>query len=336
MATIKQIAQITGVSIATVSYALNNTGNISAETRKRILQTAKDIGYPVVGGKYPARVKRTGNIGIVFRIFKGGYYYTLLEGLHRAICHMYKYGIHLFMGEKPESKLVEEILGANIDAVIILSKLIEDSTIEKLKSRGMPLIFLDREIEDELISSVLTDNVMGITDVMEYLIAGGHRRIAFMRGDALYNDGKRYEAYISALKRHCLPVEPSMIMRANFDTVHAQSQFLQAYPNMKYFPDAICCANDEMARGCIKALESIGFHVPRDVSVTGFDDCSHASEGSVQLTTVRNPISRIAIVAVDEAFRLMQHGGRGKKIFVDTEFIERNSCTIRNLRGVDE
>lgn len=335
MVTIKQIAKLTGVSIATVSYALNNTGNISADTRRRIIEVAKETGYIESTSAYAARVKQYKNIGIVFRIFKGAYYHFMLEGMHQSAASRYKYGVQLIISNKNESKLLEDILNANVDALIILSSVIEDSTIEKLKNRGIPLVFLDREIEDELISSVLTNNVMGITDVMEYLILNGHRRIAFMRGDGLYNDGMRYEAYVSAMKRHCLPIEPSMIMRADFDTVYAEAQLLKAYPNMKCFPDAICCANDEMAKGCVRALESMGFSVPRDVSITGFDDTLRAGDCSVQLTTVRNPIQRIAKEAVEEAMRLIQCGGNGKKIFVETEFIERNSCTIRDLRGVE-
>lgn len=335
MATIKQIAEIAGVSIATVSYALNNTGNISPETRRRIIEVAKQIGYVENTATYAARPKQFKNIGVVFRIYKGAYYYSLLEGLHQTIGHRYKYGTHVIVSDKQVSKLLEDVVNANVDALIILSELIDDSTILKLKSRGIPMVFLDREIEDELISSVLTDNVMGMTDVMEHLISNGHRRIAFMRGDGLYNDGKRYEAYVDAMKRHCLPVEPSMIMRANFDTIYAEAQFLKAYPNMKYFPDAVCCANDQMAMGVIKALNSIGFTVPRDVSVTGFDDCFDIGESAVRLTTVRNPIFRIAKMAAEEAMRLIQQGGKGKKIFVETEFVQRNSCTIRNLRGVE-
>ncbi len=335
MATIKQIAEIAGVSIATVSYALNNTGNISPETRRKIVEVAKRIGYVDTMATYAARPKQFKNIGVIFRIYKGAYYYSLLEGLHQTIGHRYKYGTHVIVSDKPEAKILEDILNANVDALIILSELIEDSTILKLKSRGIPMVFLDREIEDELISSVVTDNVMGMTDVMEYLISNGHRRIAFMRGDGLYNDGKRYEAYVNAMKRHCLPIDPTMVMKANFDTIYAEAQFLKAYPNMKNFPDAVCCANDEMAKGVIKALNSIGFTVPRDVSVTGFDDSLNPSESTVQLTTVKNPIYRIAKTAAEEAMRLIREGGKGKKIFVETEFAERNSCTIRNLRGVE-
>ena len=80
MATIKQIADITGVSIATVSYALNNTGNISADTRKRIIEAAKETGYIESNAALATRVKRYNNIGLVFRIFKGAYYHLMLEG----------------------------------------------------------------------------------------------------------------------------------------------------------------------------------------------------------------------------------------------------------------
>ncbi len=332
MATIKQIAEIAGVSIATVSYALNNTGNISAETRRRIIEVAKSVGYVEGSGIYSIHPKQYKNIGIVFRIFKGPYYYKLLEGLHQSITFRYKYGLNLIVSAKPENKLIDDISRENIDALIVLNSIIEDASIEKLKKLGIPLVFLDREIEDEMISSVLTDNTKGMTEIMEYLISNGHRRIAFMRGDGLYNDGKRFEAYVNTMKKHGLQVEPSMIMKGFFNIFYAEGQFLENYPNMKNFPDAVCCANDEMAHGCINALQSMGFSVPRDVSVTGFDDASTgSSEHSVRLTTVKNPVYKVATLAVDEAMRLIEQGGKGKKIFVETEFIERNSCTIRNL-----
>ncbi len=335
-ATVQTIAELAGVSIATVSYALNNTGNISFKTRERIIKIAQDVGYVTNVNEHLMKTRHYGNIGVVFNIFKGSYYYSMLEALTASISCRHKYGLHVIIGQKTERRIIDSILDTKLDAVIILNEKLEDSAIYKLKNRGIPMVFLDREIEDEMISSVLTDNVMGITDVMEYLIACGHKRIAFMRGDMKYNDGMRYKAYVNAMKRHSLMIEPSLIMQANFDEIYARSVFLNSYSSMNTFPDAVCCANDAMARGVIKALNTLGFNVPFDISVTGFDDSLENNSFSIPLTTVKNPISRIANIAVSEVFRLMQNDSVGKKILVDTEFVKRESCAIRNTRITEE
>ncbi len=333
MATIKEIADMAGVSIATVSYVLNNTGKISPETRKRVIETAQSVGYVTNINDHLMHTRQYGNIGVVFDTFKGGYYYSLLEGLENQIAFR-KNTLHLIVGPRNEKKLIENLISANVDALIIHSACIEDSEIHKLKSRGIPMVFLDREIEDDMISSVLTNNVMGITSAMEYLISTGHRRIAFMKGTAGYDGRKRFEAYLNTMKRYTLPVEESLILRANFDMKHAEYEFGQKFSSMKYIPDAVCCAGDCMAHGVIKALESMGFDVPNDISVTGFDDAIETQSFHIPLTTVRNPVRRIANLAVSETFRLMQTGGRGKTIFVDTEFVERLSCSNKKSRGV--
>mgnify|MGYP003306057823 CR=1 FL=1 len=332
MATIKEIADMAGVSIATVSYVLNNTGKISAETRKKVIETAQTVGYVTNINNHLMHTRQYGNIGVVFDTFKGGYYYTLLEGLGEQVSFR-KHTLHLMLGNHNEKKIIENLLSANVDAVIIHSRRIEDSAIHKLKSRGIPMVFLDREIEDDMISSVLTDNVGGITSTMEHLISTGHRRIAFMQGTTGYDGRKRFEAYQKVMKQYSLPIEESLIMRANFDKMHAEYEFTAKFPSMKYIPDAVCCAGDCMAHGVIKALESMGFNVPNDISVTGFDDAIETQSFHIPLTTVRNPIKRIANIAVSETFRLMQSGGRGKTIFVDTEFVERFSCSNKKTRG---
>ena len=227
-------------------------------------------------------------------------------------------------------EFVSLLRSSGVESAIILHCLVTDEWIYNLKDCGIPLVFLDREITDDKISSVLTSNYQNMCMQIEYLIRTGHKRIAFIRGSYNYDDKQRYRAYVDTMKKHGLPVDNTMTAWGDFNYFTIKQQFSTYYPNFSNIPDAICCSNDNMAVACIEFFERIGLSIPEDISICGFDDLYYSSVSKIPLTTVKNPIREISKKAVDEAVRLLDEKARGKCEFVSSKLIIRDSTTDRN------
>lgn len=149
-----------------------------------------------------------------------------------------------------------------------------------------------------------------------------------MRGDGCYDDKKRFEGYINSMKKYARPIDDRLILTGGFTEYAGYYAFRNAYSEMLQLPDAICCGNDSMAWGCIRAIEELGFRVPEDISVTGFDGYFIKPE-NMPLTTVYNPAGQIAQKAVEEVVRLMKPGEEGRVTVVEPKVLIRDSTVYR-------
>lgn len=333
MVTIKDIAEKAGVSISTVSHALNETGNISAETRARIKEIAMELNYiPNMNAKL-MRGKRTKTIGLFVSFFSGSFFMYLTESIYHFL-RMRDYDLEVHIMKEGGDALISKILSSNIDGAIILHYNFDNDDAERLNKLGakkeIPLVYLDRENIDEKSSCVVIENEVGITHVVEHLVETGHKKIAYLRGETCYDEIKRYEAYLKTMERLHLEIRSEWQFNAMEFTEWAGYHYMKSViPTLSEMPDAICCANDCLAIGCIKALQSFGFQVPNDVSVTGFDNLIPAMLSEILLTTVQYPVSRMGQLAVSEIFRLMKPDEKGKLLWTETKFIKQDSTTIR-------
>lgn len=149
-----------------------------------------------------------------------------------------------------------------------------------------------------------------------------------MRGDGSYDDKKRFEGYINSMKKYARPIDDCLILTGGFTEYAGYYAFRNAYSEMLQLPDAICCGNDSMAWGCIRAIEELGFRVPEDISVTGFDGYYIKPE-NMPLTTVYNPAAQMAQKAVEEVVRLMEPGEEGRITVIEPKVLIRDSTVYR-------
>lgn len=333
MATIKDIAKKAGVSISTVSYALNGTGNIRPETQQRIQQIAYEMNYiPNINAKL-LKVRQTKSVGLFVSFFSGSFFLYLTESICQSLS-MHDYDLQVHIVKEGGDALISKILSANIDAAVLLHYHFDERDAGVLNramaENRMPLVYLDRESIDDKTSCVVTENAKGITQAVQYLADTGHQRIAYVRGENCYDDVKRYEAYLAAMEQNHLAVRPEWQFNTTDFTEWAGYQFMKsAIPALTEMPDAICCANDCLAIGCVKALQSFGYTVPQDISVTGFDNLIPAMLSELPLTTVQYPVVRMGQMAVSEIFRLMEPDQKGRLLWAETAFIKRDSTAIR-------
>lgn len=329
-AKIKDVAQLAGVSISTVSNALSGRKKVSPEKHAAVMAAVQQLGYvPNINARL-LKSRHTGNIGLFLPYIDGIFYPMLMQEVYHA-CTEQGYGMFTHVAQDFDSqKTAATMLSCNIDAAIVLNDHLLDQDIATLTARGLPLVFVDRHITQVGVSSILLDNRNGTQQQVAYLAHTGHKRIAYLRGRDNYDGNERYAAFMEAMAAAGLPVDPELIMDGQFasklayNCVYCLMNAQRGAP-----PDAILCANDEMAFGAIQALGDLGYSVPRDVSVVGFDDLG-ADTCVPPLTTVGYSLRDFARLAVGEAVRLLADpGSEGSCMIQPTELRLRNSVSFR-------
>ncbi|HEX3076856.1 MAG TPA: LacI family DNA-binding transcriptional regulator [Lachnospiraceae bacterium] len=326
--TIKEVAKEAGVSIGTVSNALNGNRYINPDTKQRVMAAVKKLNYiPNLNGRY-LKAGATKTIGFFTNSISGPYFCSLMDAMCRQ-CEAREYNLNVFI-TKDSSVIMGNIMGKNLDGVLIYEDTtVNEAEIHTFEKEGIKVVFLDREVSRQGVSSVLFDSYKAGYEATKHLINLGHKRISFIECvDEVIDSLRRKEGYKAALKESNLPMEDALIIQGAFEeeyTYNAIKSFLRFHSSE--LPDAFLAGNDLSAIGCIKALQADGYLIPEDVSVMGFDDIDIAQYFSPSLTTVRNPIARQGRLAIDTLIDMIEEKEQGTTIKLEGSLIVRNSCT---------
>lgn len=333
MVTIDMVAKRAGVSKAAVSYAFSGSHKISEDTRVRILQIAAEMNYVPNRNAQLLRREKSKHIGLFIPRFSGSYYMYLAESLSMTLDSLgYQLEIHILRGSTQER--ICEIAGSNIDAAIINDPFNNSESFERLAKimgdRDIPMVFFASEAVNERCSSVMMDNSTAFSWMADYLIETGHKKIIFIGGCTNFEERKRFEGFEASMKSHGMPIFDKWDYIGDDPCEWVGYQVVRAkFPQLTEKPDAFCCANDPLAIGCIKALNSFGYTVPKDVSVTGFDNLIPAQLFEMKLTTLSNQVTRMGKIAAEEAVRLLRSGEKGNTIITDSELIKGETVAVR-------
>ncbi|MCM3717728.1 LacI family DNA-binding transcriptional regulator [Fictibacillus phosphorivorans] len=328
--TIKDVAREAGVSISTVSNALNNVDVLVPATKAHILAVAERLNYiPNLNGKL-LKASESKMLGFFTTSVSGPYFYVLVEAMARH-CEKLGYGLNIVVA-KDKRAILNNILGQRLDGVLIFEELlIDEKDVAMMEKAQVKAVFLDRVLENETMGSVIFDSYAAGYDATKYLISLGHKKIAYISGvDTMYDSVQRKEGYLAALREHQIPFDESYILQGFFEeegTYNAVKSFVHSHPET--LPHAFLAGNDVSAIGCIKALKSQGYQVPEDVSVMGFDDINLAEYFSPPLTTVKNQIARQGILAVDHLVKLIKNEEKGRIQKLQGEIIVRRSSALK-------
>ncbi len=301
MATLKDVAKRAKVSVTTASYAINDSPQITKETKQKVLDAAKEIGYRPNGMAKNLKQNRTNIIGVFISGFTGPFFNEMLEGVHEVVMRE-GYELVVCASVDKHRLLIEQY----VDGAIIFNFHMKDELLERVASEKMPLVVMDREIDHPYIHNLVLPNREGIEEALVHLVDKGHRHIGFMAGSEKSYDGEmRLSAYQRFMEGHGLGVESKNIIRADFTE-------LSGYLTMKDYLDrlekpltAFVCANDEMAIGAIKAINEHGINVPTDIAVVGFDDIEISQFITPALTTVRVQKKHWGIQAAETLFKMV-------------------------------
>lgn len=331
MVTIKDVAKEAGVAISTVSNVINNVGNVSTETKQRVLAVVERLKYVPNVNARSLKANKGNTVGLFLSSIQGDYYRMLVQEIHLQ-CKLAGFMLNIYVSnENTSEEIYGMIVSSGVEGAIIMNESLESEYIKRIAYTGLPMVFLEREYSGEAISSVVIDNYSGAEMAVEYLVGLGHRRIGYIHGVDCTDNSERYRAYQDVMKRHGLLVEEELLLEGSFEEVVALSAVKQFMLHSTRLPDAFFCANDEMAHGCIIALNSFGVKVPEQVSVIGFDNINLAQFYTPALSTIQSPVTELGTKSAQEVFRLMRKEGEtaGTSSKLAPSLIIRDSCSVR-------
>lgn len=317
MANIRDVARHAGVSIATVSTAINGTGPVSEKTLQRVWQAVDAVGYAPNGVARSLRLGRSQLIGLVVSEITNPFFAALARTVEQAAQEP-GYAVIVCNSDEDEGRELEllDLLRVQRVAGVILAPSGNGDAYRAALGRtslgrtgATPLITVDRHVADLDRDFVGLDNRSAGRMICEYLLRLGHRRIAFIGGrPGMSTSDERFEGFLGAMQAAGLAVDPTLCVRADFrgETAYVAVQPLLARDDR---PTAVVAANNVMALGALQAVADLGFDCPRDVSVAGIDDFPWSNALRPRLTTVAQPIEEIGRIAV--AFLLDRLAGHG-------------------------
>jgi DNA-binding LacI/PurR family transcriptional regulator len=295
MSSIKDIAQRAGVSVSTVSRALNNYADVSPKTREKIIEICKELNY------YPNAVarslvqKKTYTIGIFFgNMVNSGFDHPFFLDVISAVRELVGnagYDLLIFTNKNKErATYMTMCKERSVDGVVLLltgeGKKRTEALVE-LQDSEIPCIAIDIPLQGKRCTYVESDNYSGAYRATQYLLQLGHKKIAFIGGDTISKTSyDRMRGYQDALMHHKIGVDPSYIQLGYFSREKAQ----EAAGDMLRKDSGITAffaVSDDMAFGIMDAARQMGLRIPEDVSVVGFDDSKAAQYADPPLTTVR-------------------------------------------------
>ncbi|WP_054950464.1 LacI family DNA-binding transcriptional regulator [Numidum massiliense] len=340
MTTIKDIAKVAGVSVTTVSRALNGYADVSEKTRRKVEKIAAELDYSPNTLARSLVMNRSQTIGLLVSDFSTGmvkdnFMVEVLAGINKYVAQT-DYDLILFNAdstkqrEKTYSQLCRE---RKVDGVILQGIKTDDPYLREVVESDIPCVLIDIPIESSTVGYVTTDNVLGAKKAVAHLVEQGHTNIAMMNGHNLaFVSQKRLQGYMEALKEANLSVNWDWIVNGAFEEKQAETvatALLTATPDIT----AIFCASDLMALGVIAAAKKLGRHIPDDLSVVGYDDILLASYATPKLTTIAQNKVEMGYQAANLLIRMLEGTDESHVISIDTELIVRESTSEPRKRG---
>ncbi|MCK6580664.1 MAG: LacI family transcriptional regulator [Anaerolineae bacterium] len=321
MTTIRDVAKRAGVSVTTASYALNDTGSIGEATRKRVLEAAEELNFHPNAFARNLKRRKTQTIGVFISRFSGSFYEEILEGIHSVILET-DYELLVC----PESRSTRRILlHRQVDGAIVFDRKITNEQVLKLASRRFPIVVLDRDLQNDFILPLLLDNAQGVREAFRHLYDQGLRRMAFVAGalDALDN-AERMETFLAEAKRKRLQVP---VYQGNFTEVSGYDAARLIFQSAQ-LPQAVFCANDQMAFGFLRAMTERGLRAPAAIAIVGFDDIPLARHMQPSLSTIGASRFEWGATAVRQLIDLLDNETPFQPLRLSTRFLARQSSTL--------
>jgi LacI family transcriptional regulator len=328
-ATIRDIAGLAGVSIATVSRVLNDRPDVAAETREAVMRVVREHGFSTNRGARGLSKGRTGIVGSTVPHVNASYFGAILAGAAEAL---YEEDIRIVLcptlhQHDREVTVVERLMRGTTDGALLL---LPEETVDELhmlKRQGFPFVVVDpREPVPEGLAVVSAAHAAGAREATEHLLALGHRRIGAITGiPGWVATEERLSGFRTALAGHGLLADPNLIVAADFQIPggFTAAERLLGRPDR---PTAVFAFNDNIAIGTLQAARVHGLRVPEDLSIVGFDDLEEASIVDPPLTTVRQPLAELGRMGASLLTRIID-GQRVEALHVElaTKLIVRGS-----------
>lgn len=330
--TIRDIAREAGVSINTVSRALNDKPDINAETKRKIIEIAKRMGYIKDATAISLRYGLTKVIGVILEDSSNPFFSEVLKGIEIG-AKEHGFTVVFMNTEKDyilEEEAIKTMIGRRVDGIIISPTQEKSDDIKFLIEKEVPFVVLGVHFEDIDVPEIYTDDVKGSYLAVKHLIENGRKRVLFLNGFLYKSVAKmRLEGYKKALEEFGLKYDDNLVFELEEGYENAYNLIKEIIKKGIKF-DSVFCFNDVFAIGVIGALKEEGINVPKDVAVVGYDDISFSRFLTPSLTTVRIDKLSEGKEAFDMLYQLLRKKiKRNIKKVLDVELVVRESSVSR-------
>jgi LacI family transcriptional regulator len=308
-ATIRDIADLAGVSIATVSRVLNDRPDVAPETRENVLQVVREHGFSTNRGARGLSSGRTGMVGLTLPLVADAYFGPMLSGAAEAL---YESDMRIVLAptwhqHDREVSLLDRLMHGNTDGAILMLPEESADELRTVQRQGFPFVIVDpREVPPEGIACVSAMHAAGAKQATEHLLGLGHRRIGAIAGaPGWYATEERLIGFRAALAGAGILLDPDLVVHSDWRMPWGTeaARELLALPDP---PTAIFGFNDNVAIGAMHAARERGLSVPDDLSIVGFDDTSQTEIVSPGLTSVRQPLAEMGRMGVSLLLRIIE------------------------------
>src|SRR5690625_209624 len=326
--TIYDVAREANVSMATVSRVVNNNPNVKPSTRKKVLQTIERLGYRPNAVARGLASKKTTTVGAIIPDISSIFFAELARGIE-DIATMYKYNIILSNSDQKKEKelqLINTMLEKQVDGILFMGGNITEEHVQHFSSSSAPVVLAATYDESGKIPSVNIDYEQAAYEVTKLLIDKGHQPPAYIGGDVNVRlEADKYEGYLRALKESSIDLNEQFVLFNN----HSYKEGISAIEKLlsqSDKPRAVFVTSDEMAVGVIHGAQDLGYDVPNDLEVVGFDNTRIATMVRPTLSTIIQPMYDLGAVAMRLLTKYMnKEEVTETNVILPHRIIERNS-----------
>lgn len=333
LTTMKAVAQLAGVSTATVSRVLAIPDKVAPHTRARVFAAAIQLGYGELDGRSYYQLDYQRSILVLLSNIKDDFYSEIILGIQQ-VAAFHQCLIFLFdtYSVSSSEKVINSRLFRCFDGIISLSAEPQACAPCLTLSNSPPSVIVNQFSINPAIPSVHIDNLSAAFEAVNYLITQGHKRIACVTGPEQWILCQyRQQGYIQALRRHNLSIEPQYITHGDF-TFQAGREALERFWQQSSPPQAIFCQNDQMALGVLYQAKQLGISIPQQLSVIGFDGIIEGQFSDPPLTTIRQPCFAMGQQAMDLLLKLINNQSTPQHShLLETELIVRQSVAYKRI-----
>lgn len=335
-----EIARTVGVSAATVSYVLNGRPGVSAEMRRTVLQTARELGYRLPEAEVPGPDDRTSVLGLVLTDISNPFYAEIAAG---AVDAARDHGYEVFLAHTQESKetlhsVLDAMLARRVDGIVLTVLHVDDGeVVQQIRRAGVPFVQLSRRIRELRADFVGPDDAAAAEEVLRHVVeVHDHRDLAVITGPPSSSaSATRAESFVATAARLGVPLPPHRRFNA-YLTAEGGHRVVQRMLADDDVPRAVVCGSDAIASGVMAALRGQGRRVPEDVAVTGYDGVFPAASMLAELTTISLPRRRMSEVAVERLMRRIDGSGGAAKDYLQPHRLRIGTscgCVPERLAG---
>jgi len=329
MATMKEVAKLAGVSVATVSRVLNQNPNVSPELCSKVLEAVKELNYQRNRVARSLRAQRSKIIGLIISDIQNPFFTSLVRAVE-DVAYEHQYAVFLCNSDEDVEKetLYVDLMCAERVAGVVISPTCEtDNPCRKLMEGNIPVVAVDRRMLDLEADTVVIDNAGAAFDLVSHLISDGHHHIgAVLPSPTITTGRERREGYLRALKAHGLSVL-SHLVRTGLPKEEFGYQSTGELFDLPEPPTALFTGNNLLTVGALRAIHERGLRIPDDIALVAFDEMDWASLIEPNLTVVAQPTYELGRTAADLLLKRIEDGTRPpQEVVLKPTILIRQSC----------